>query len=69
MQETVATRRARVRTDEDRSSVRAWGFTNCFSAWDTEAVEEEGGGVLLPLRVAVGVIRRDHGVTSRLNSR
>ena len=31
-------------------------------------VEQEGGGVLLPLRVAVGVIRRDHDVTSRSNS-
>ena len=69
MREKVANRRARVRTNEDRSSVCAWGFTSCFSAWDAEAVEAEGGGVLIPLRVAVGVIRRDHGVTSRSNSR
>ena len=34
--------RARVRTDEDRSSVRAWRFTRCFSAWDAEAVEVVG---------------------------
>ena len=61
------TRRARARTDEDTSSVRAWRIASCFSAWTAEAVEEEGGSVLLPLRVAVGVIRRDHDVTSRSN--
>ena len=33
-----------------------------------EAVEEEGGDALLPLCVAVGVIRCDHDVTSRSNS-
>ena len=40
--ERVATRGARVRTDEDRSSVCAWRFTKCFSAWDAEAVEVAG---------------------------
>ena len=48
--ERVTTLRARVRTDEDRSNVRAWRFAGCFSAWDAE-VEEEGGGILLPLRL------------------
>ena len=40
--ERVATRGVRVRTDEDRSSVRAWRFTRCFSACDAEAVEVVG---------------------------
>ena len=68
MREMVATRKARVWTDEDSPSVRAWRFASGFSAWDAEAVEEEGRDVLLPLRVAVGVIRYDHDVTSRSNS-
>ena len=67
MRERVATQRVRVRTDEDRSSVRAWRSASRFSAWTAEAVEEDGG-VLLPLDVAVGVIKRDHDVTSRSNS-
>ena len=35
--ERVATRRARVRTDEDRSAWR-------FAKWDAEAVEKVGAG-------------------------
>ena len=56
-----------MRTDEDRSSVRTWRFTSGFSAWDAEAVEEEGGDALLPLRVTVGVIRYDHDVRPNPN--
>ena len=64
MGERVATRR--VLTDEARSSRRTWMFASHLSVWDAEAVEEEGGGVLLSL---CGWYCSDRDLTSRSSSR
>ena len=52
--ERVTTLRARVRTDEDRSNVRAWRFTRCLSAWDAEAVEVVTAELQVLFHVVIG---------------
>ena len=52
--EEVATRTTRVRTDEDRSNVRAWRFTRCLSAWDAEAVEVVTAELQVLFHVVIG---------------
>ena len=51
--------RARVRTDEDRSSVRGWRFTRCFSAWDAEAVEVVGAELQVLFHVVGWLVGSD----------
>ena len=57
--ERVATHRARVRTDEDRSRVRAWRFTRCFSARDAEAVEVVGAELQVLFHVVGWLVGSD----------
>ena len=57
--ERVATHRVQVRTDEDRSSIRVWRFTRCFSAWDTEAVEVVGAKLQVLFHVVGWLVGSD----------
>ena len=55
----MATHRVQVRTDEDRSSVRAWRFMRCFSAWDAEAVEVVGAELQVLFHVVGWLVGSD----------